>query len=77
MQCSAEINSTTKMEKRVPMVMLIDTKGIAAEKSASLLPSTGKKKDMYSLKMTARKAIAPENVTRNDDQPERKPINLP
>ena len=77
MQCSAEIASTTKMEKRVPTVTLIENTGSAAEKSASLLPSTGKKNDMYSLKITARKAIAPENVTRNDDQPERKPINLP
>jgi hypothetical protein len=65
------------MEKRVPTVTLIENTGIAAEKSASLLPSTGKKNDMYSLKITARKAIAPENVTRNDDHPERKPINLP
>src|SRR6266545_6043232 len=77
MQCSAEINSTTRMEKRVPMVTFIETKGIAAEKRTSLLPSTGKKNDMYSLKITTRKAIAPEKVTRNDDQPDRKPINLP
>ena len=77
MQCNAEITNTTKMQKRVPTVTLIETRGIAAEKRTSLLPSTGKKNDMYSLKITARKAMAPENVTRNDDQPERNPINLP
>jgi hypothetical protein len=39
--------------------------------------STGKKKAIKPFKLTARNAIAPENVTRNEDHPERNPINLP
>ena len=47
------------------------------EKMTSCDPRTGKKNDMKPFKMTERKAMAPEKVTRNEDQPERNPISLP
>ena len=37
----------------------------------------GKKNDTKPFKMTERNAMAPEKVTRNEDQPERNPISLP
>src|ERR687891_100973 len=76
-QCSPEIIMTTMTEKSVPTVTFIHKPKIVAEKIASWEPRTGKKKDINPLNPTARNAIAPEKVTRNDDHPERKPISFP
>src|SRR5262249_35329949 len=74
-QCKTEIARTTATEKRFPTVPLIGKPGMAIEKIASLDPRMGKKKDIKPLNPTARNAMAPENVTRNDDHPERNPKN--
>src|SRR4029453_14051573 len=71
-----ENNNTTIIEKSVPTVTLMGKPGTASEKIASFDPRTGKKKDIKPLKPTARNAMAPEKVTKNDDHPERKPTSL-
>src|SRR5262245_53366601 len=76
-QCNPDKSSTTAIENIMPRVGLIGISGSGNEKSTSCETRRGKKKDTKPMKNTARKAIAPENVTRNDDQPDKKPINLP
>ena len=65
------------MENSVPVLTVIGINGNANEKMTSSDPKIGKKNDMKPFKMTERNAMAPEKVTRNEDQPERNPISLP
>src|SRR5262245_20308491 len=76
-QWSPDKSKTTTIEKIIPTVALMGINGSGIEKITSCEPSTGKKKDTKPFKITAKKAIAPEKVTRNEDQPDRNPINLP
>src|SRR6266508_2696218 len=76
-QCSPDKSNTTAMEKSVPTVALMGIHGSGMEKITSCEPRNGTKNDTNPFNITARKAIAPENVTRKEDQPDRNPINLP
>ena len=77
-QCSPDKSNTTPMENSVPILTVIGISGSGNREDARLPnPSTGKKNDIKPFKITERNAMAPEKVTRNEDQPERNPISLP
>ncbi len=75
-QWSPDKSNTTAMEKSVPTVALMGIHGSGIEKIRSCEPRNGKKNDTKPFNITARKAIAPEKVTRNEDQPDKKSHQL-
>src|SRR3970040_2348009 len=76
-QWSPDKSKTTVIENIIPTLPLIGINGSGIDKITSCEPSTGKKNDTKPFNITARKAIAPEKVTRKEDQPDKKPISLP